>query len=79
MPVPRYRTLLRRAGQWLPAAHYPLSRGEWSDRFMQAVLFSCIAHVAFFFGAGWKPANPSLFDKDIENLAAYFASLKPAP
>ncbi len=78
MPVPRYRTLLSRAGQWLPAAHYPLSRGEWSDRFMQAVLFSCIAHVAFFFGAGWKPANPSLFDKDMPPLEVVLVNARTA-
>lgn len=53
-------TALTRAGEFLPDSHYPVQAAEWTDRVMQAVLFSCIVHVAVFFGVGGKPVNPDL-------------------
>lgn len=60
MRIPGLDSALTRVGDLLPDAHYPVLAAEWSDRVMQAVLFSCIVHVTVFFGVGGKPVNPEL-------------------
>ena len=62
MQVPGIGPILNRVSRHFPGAHYPVNRAQWSDRILQAVLFSCIVHVGVFFGTGWKPANPHLLD-----------------
>ena len=61
MPLPDHTALLKRALDVLPDARYPVTRADWSDRVMQAILFSCIVHVATVFGVGGRPVNPDLF------------------
>jgi protein TonB len=68
MPVPGYAAALRRIGEFLPTSRYPVFPTEWTDRIAQAVLFSCITHIAVFFGVGWKPANPDLLNPTIQPL-----------
>jgi protein TonB len=60
MQVPDLDTALKRLGGLLPDSRYPVIAAEWTDRAMQAVLFSCIVHVFVFFGVGGKPVNPAL-------------------
>jgi protein TonB len=60
MPLPDHVILLKRLGDLLPDSRYPVFASEWTDRVMQAVLFSCIVHVVVFFGVGGKPVNPEL-------------------